>query len=127
MQKLPAFSDVQEVMERAALNPRGLRYRLKSWGQTINFRQRCYRFRKAQQKLAREELGFVPGVASTTRYDDLELFILNSRGEPQITRPTVHYEYFDIVIRHREPQGEIIEEDYDQEEPPIPSSLNLNL
>ena len=111
MQKLPAFSDVQEVMDRASLNPNGLRYRLKTWGQTVNFRQRCYRFRKAQQKLAREELGFVPGIASTTRYDDLEITIMNSHGEQQIKKPTLHYDYFDVVIRHRELQGEIIEQD----------------
>jgi len=122
MPKLPAFSDVQSVMDQAAARPSGLRYRTESWGQAINFRQRAYRFRKEQQRIARETFGMVPGYISTTPYDDLELFITDSRGTKLRSKPEERSPFYDVVIRHREAAGQILDIDTGEEinlhEPP---------
>lgn len=105
--KLPAFSDVQQIMEEAIARG-GVRFRVSSWGKAVNMRQRCYRFRKAQQKLAREQLGFVPGVPISTPFDSLEITIEDQLGAKLIQRPTETKAKFDLVLRHREPDGEFL-------------------
>ena len=110
MFKLPAYADVQEVMERAVEADTGLRYRLPSYGSAVNFRQRCYRFRSMQQQMLYKQVGNVPGAMLTTPYDDLELLITDTKGK-RINRKT-HTSNpaapHDVVIRHRTPSGEIL-------------------
>lgn len=111
MPKLPAFTDVQQVMDQAALRPTGLRYRLKRWGEAVNFRQRCYKFRAAAQRHAREQFGLVPGYIASTPYDSLELRIEDDRGVRMQNKPTPGSKFFDVVIRHREAHGEVLDID----------------
>lgn len=125
--KLPAFADVQVVMDRAAESPSGIRYRLPHWGQIINFRQRCYRFRVQQQKLARVSFGEVPGFFPTTPYDDLELWIEDSTGQKVRNKPLEPHPYFDLVIRHRQVRGQILDlDEYIELEGPRRDSLELD-
>lgn len=73
------FEDIRTVLD-AALNHRGGRYRLNSYGEAVHWRQRAYRFRQLlrQQKL---EASLIPGFDPGTQYDKLTLFI-PKKGEP---------------------------------------------
>jgi len=63
---LSRFADVRAVMDQA-VNNYGLRWELSSHSAAIRSRHRCYQFRKAAQKLRREQFG----VEATTPYDQL--------------------------------------------------------
>lgn len=127
---LPAFADVQQVMDKAAERPSGLRYRLHTYGAAVNFRQRCYKFRVKQQEHMKESYGMVPGYLPTTPYDDLEIAIESPSGERLKRRPTEHFKFYDVVFRHREPQGLMLDVETQEEinsEVDLDSSRSLDL
>ena len=126
---IASFGDVRAVMEKAAAAPKGIRYRLQTWGSAVNFRQRCYRFRKAELDLVRDRMGMVPGLPITTPYDSLEITIENDEGTKLIKKPTRPSAHYDIVLKHREITGQLLDLDGEilPEEEPKPQIGGLEL
>lgn len=108
-----SYGDVRPIMESAAESMRGVRYRLSSFGAAINFRMRCYMFRRAAQDLAAEQLGPVPGIAASTPYDSLSISIEDQHGCSWNRRPEnlQEHPYFDVVLRHNAPKGQLLDAD----------------
>tara|TARA_R110000868_G_scaffold76760_8_gene220462 strand:- start:3144 stop:3512 length:369 start_codon:yes stop_codon:yes gene_type:complete len=75
-----AYSDVRTVLDLALEKP-GLIYKLKSYGQAINFRQRCNRYRKILREQEVEISGHVPGFRPETAYDTLNIRQTDEHGK----------------------------------------------
>jgi hypothetical protein len=66
---LGTYSDVRVVLD-AALRHGSVTYKLKTTGSAVNFRQRCYAFRKVLlQEMMKTPL--LPGIVPSTPYDHL--------------------------------------------------------
>lgn len=65
-----AYSDVRQIMDLAIQKP-GLRYRLKTYGAAVNFKQRCYNYRNLCREMVAETLLNLPGTRAETVYDIL--------------------------------------------------------
>lgn len=104
-----AYADVIEILDKAVATG-SLRYRCRTYGLAINFRQRCYGYRALAYQLANEQLGEVPGLRATTPYDGLEIIIQDSLGGT-ISRKGSPSPYFDVLIQYRASKGFIVEDD----------------
>jgi hypothetical protein len=90
-----AYADVITVLNLAVEKP-GLRYRLKSYGQAINFKQRCYRYMKILRDQQEEISGFVPGFVPETIYDKLIIRQVNETGDNDPKGRLISFETRDI-------------------------------
>lgn len=90
-----AYLDVRRILEIAKDRPE-LIYKLPTRGKAINFRQRCYRYRRvlAEQQAAIVE--GIPGASVTTPYDSIVVEYIH----PQTLR-----------FYHREFEGELFDSD----------------
>jgi hypothetical protein len=71
---LVGLADCKAVMDAAVDHP-GLQYELPTIGAAINFRQRCYRFRKLMLEIEAERIGSELG--ASTKYDVLVIRHIN--------------------------------------------------
>ena len=109
-----AFLDCRAVFERAAQDGRAF-YKVKSYQQAVNFRQRSYSWRKEQQRLAKEQLGDVPGIEASTPYDHFALRIIGPEGDVITQKPLDYKTHPSLMERPHvvefysyEIQGEIL-------------------
>ena len=106
-----AYSDVQPLMETAAMRDEQTLFVVQTWGRAVNIRQRCYRFRSLMQKQAAERLGNIPGFIATTAFDDITISILDTKGK-KITqgKPANLEGKFTIVFEKRKTlEGELLD------------------
>lgn len=111
---LAAYLEQQRVMEAAALSEDGVRFRLPTFGKAVSFRQKCYAYRNKIRELAAAEMGDVPGMEPSTKYDTLYAYIEDAEGHRIHRSPerdgypvTSHY---DVVVAHVDTQnpGELL-------------------
>ncbi len=110
-QPTSSYSDVAPIMKAASEQEAGLLYRLPTYNQAVNFRQRCYRWRKNMLKLAAQQMGEVPGLEPSTAYDSLQLTIVNGAGETIRSRPDNPQDPHAVKFIHAEPTGELLDLD----------------
>lgn len=96
-----AYADVKYVMDLALKKP-SLRYKCKSTGAAVNFKQRCNRYRNLIREQAQEAAGIVPGYRAETAYDTLVIRQVNEDLTPN-RKGCI------LIFDHHSPEGEIID------------------
>ena len=102
-----AYQDVKAVMEMAIKKP-GLRYKMKSFGAAINFKQRCGIYRNMLRDMAAETLQHIPGARAETVFDVLVIRQINEGGEPDRRGNVLRFD-------HQELLGQLIDPDTGEE------------
>lgn len=105
-----SYGDVQPVM-RQAVNSEGVRYRVKSFGAAINFRQRCYSYRMRLREIAAERMGEIPGADISIPEDSIYIRIEDMNGRNWTSKsPSKDKKKFpfDVVLTHRELEGQLL-------------------
>lgn len=97
-----AFRDVKHVLDLAVKKP-GLRYKLKSPGKAVNFKQRCNIYRRLVREMAAETLMAMPGMRAETAYDCIIIRQINDAGEPDRKLGCI------LVFDHQELGGELFD------------------
>lgn len=109
---LATYADCKQVMDTAVAHNLRLTYQLHTEGDAINFRQRCYSFRKLLYMENRE----IPGMTAGTRYDALRIRIA---GKSVIFEP---HEASGIMLNDK---GEVVQATVEIEEELDPLGLEL--
>lgn len=102
-----AYADVKYVMEMAVNKP-GLQYHLSSLGATINFKQRCNRYRNLLREQAAELTANIPGYRPETAFDMLVIRQVNAEGKPD-KRGCI------LIFDHHVPEGRLIDPETGEE------------
>ena len=106
---LVGLSDCKAVMDAAVENP-GLQYELPTVGAAINFRQRCYRFRKLMLEIEAERIGSELG--ASTKYDILVIRHIHlpegtneKTGKPWTTSRWLQFDHKTVFGKLHFPDG----------------------
>lgn len=99
------MSDVGQIMTAALESPEPLHYRLPSIGACINFRQRCYKWRTEQHRLAAERFGEVPGIAPPAPYEVLTLSVHDALNRAVVHNNQKHVTPAQVHLRDAQAPG----------------------
>ena len=106
---LVGLADCKAVMDAAVEHP-GLQYELPTVGAAINFRQRCYRFRKLMLEIEATRIGSELG--ASTKYDILVIRHINlpagineRTGKPWTTSRWLQFDHKTVFGKLHFPDG----------------------
>lgn len=117
-----SFSDIIPIMQAAGASPSGIRYLLPTFGLAVNFRQRCYRYRKS---LVKTDIA-IPGYVPSTPYDNLTITLEDEGGNALLRRPEVDGPTY-VVIKEHKPVGELFDGDGNPLSIPKEDDLGLDV
>jgi len=106
------LNDVRLIMEAAAKDPRGIVFRVATYGKAVNLRMLCYRWRKQQRELEKERLGEVPGLLPQDPYGTLVITLEQPLGIKIINKADCNpAKPVDVVIQHAQIEGQALDMD----------------
>lgn len=108
---LSSFLDVRQVLDVALENPPFIIYTLDTQGQAINFRFRCYQFRKvlAASNAAQAEAAGLDHISEETIYSPLKFTLTDSDGNPTKTGNSVKIEKINLRGTIKSASGQTLE------------------
>jgi len=116
MSKIPAasvtYTDVMPIIDQAVASGQGVRYRLPTYGDAVNFRQRCYKYRTILRQEATKRMGEIEGYIASIPEDSLILQIWGLDGQNYSSKaPPDKSLTHDVLIIYREVVGELLDLD----------------
>ena len=105
-----SFGDIQPIMKQA-VNSEGVRYRVRTYGDAINFRQRCYSYRSRLRDKAADRMGEIPGMEVSIPEDSIHIQIVDMKGRNWSAKapPKGDKKFpFDVLLTHKEITGELL-------------------
>lgn len=75
---LATYHDVEELLEQARLDPKGIQFDLGSKGSALRWRHRAYTFRKLLREQNAELIADLPGATAATKFDNLVIAVASA-------------------------------------------------